>query len=72
MDTLLSETLVFDDIIKTVHRLFNLNVLNSTPIKRGWLNLKWKITTDSGQQFLLKQYSKERFKRFSVKKHASA
>lgn len=65
MDTLLSETLVFDDIVKTVHSLFNLNVLNSTPIKRGWLNLKWKITTDSGQQFLLKQYNKERFKRFN-------
>lgn len=65
MDTILTETMVFDDIIKTFHRFFNLNVLNSTQIKRGWLNLKWKITTDSGQQFLLKQYNKERYKRFN-------
>ncbi|XID90577.1 phosphotransferase [Paenibacillaceae bacterium WGS1546] len=59
------DTMVFEDIIKTIHRLFKLNVLHSTPIKRGWLNLKWKITTDSGQQFLLKQYNKKRYSLFN-------
>ncbi|MNW41434.1 hypothetical protein D3C74_185710 [compost metagenome] len=29
------------------------------------LNLKWKITTDSGQQFLLKQYNKKRYSLFN-------
>ncbi|TDF93016.1 phosphotransferase [Paenibacillus piri] len=59
METMLSEEMIRDDLIKTIHRLFNLNVLESTPIKRGWLNLKWKVTTDSGR-FLLKQYNKRR------------
>lgn len=59
METMLSEDMIRDDLIKTFHRLFNLYVLEATPIKRGWLNLKWKVTTDSGQ-FLLKQYNKRR------------
>ena len=59
METMLSEEMIRDDLIKTFQRLFNINVHESTPIKRGWLNLKWKVTTDSGQ-FLLKQYHKRR------------
>lgn len=59
METMLSEEMIRDDLIQTFHRFFNLSVLESTPIKRGWLNLKWKVTTESGQ-FLLKQYNKRR------------
>ncbi|WP_010277940.1 phosphotransferase [Paenibacillus senegalensis] len=66
METGLTETMIFDDIIKTLRRLFDVKVVDSTPIKRGWLNLKWKITTDSGQQFLLKQYNKERYKLYNA------
>lgn len=65
MKTIIAEEMILDDLIKTFHRLFDLDVLESTPIKRGWLNLKWKITTDSGQ-FLLKQYNKERYKMYKT------
>ncbi|AZN41707.1 phosphotransferase [Paenibacillus albus] len=59
MEVMLSEEMIREDLIQTFRRLFGINVLASTPIKRGWLNLKWKVTTDSGQ-FLLKQYNKRR------------
>ncbi|MFE5320921.1 phosphotransferase [Paenibacillus sp. NPDC056579] len=59
METMISEEMIRDDLLKTFHRLFNVNVLEATPIKRGWLNLKWIVTTDSGQ-FVLKQYNKRR------------
>ncbi|HEY4431597.1 MAG TPA: phosphotransferase [Paenibacillus sp.] len=61
---MLSEEMIRDDLITTFHRLFDLKVIESTPIKRGWLNLKWKVTTDSGQ-FLLKQYNKKRYKLYN-------
>ncbi|MNO17199.1 homoserine kinase [compost metagenome] len=61
---MLSEEMIRDDLIKTVHRLFDLKVIESTPIKRGWLNLKWKVTTESGE-FLLKQYNKKRYKLYN-------
>jgi len=48
METMLSEEMTRDDLIKTFQCLFDLNVLESTVIRRGWLNLKWKVTTDSG------------------------
>lgn len=64
METMLSEEMIRDDLIKTFQRLFDLNVLESTVIRRGWLNLKWKVTTDSGQ-FLLKQYNKKRYKLYN-------
>lgn len=65
MKTIIAEETILDDLIKTFHHLFDLNVLESTPIKRGWLNLKWKITTDSGQ-FLLKQYNEKRYKMYNT------
>ncbi len=65
MKTIIVEETILDDLIKTFHHLFDLNVLESTPIKRGWLNLKWKITTDSGQ-FLLKQYNEKRYKMYNT------
>jgi len=54
-----SEETIRDDLLETFHRLFHINVLEATPIKRGWLNLKWKVTTETGQ-LLLKQYHKKR------------
>ncbi|WP_258168263.1 hypothetical protein [Paenibacillus sp. AR247] len=59
METMLSEEMIRDDLVKTFQRLFDLDVLESTVIRRGWLNLKWKVITDSGQ-FLLKQYNKKK------------
>ena len=64
MEKILSEEMILDDIIKTFHRVFGLKVIETTSIKRGWLNLKWKVTTDAGE-FLLKQFNKERYKLYS-------
>ena len=61
METIATEEMILDDLIETFHRFFGLKVYESTPIKRGWLNLKWKVTTDSGT-FLMKQYNKRRYK----------
>lgn len=61
METILTEEMILDDLLNTFHRLFGLNVIETTSIKRGWLNLKWKVTTDAGV-LLLKQYNKERYK----------
>ena len=64
METILSEEMILDDLLETFQRLFGLNVIETTSIKRGWLNLKWKVTTDAGE-FLLKQFNKERYKLYS-------
>jgi homoserine kinase type II len=45
--------------------LFRFKILWSVPIKRGWLNQKWKIETNKGT-FLLKQYNPERFKKYDL------
>jgi homoserine kinase type II len=67
MEFVLTEEMVLDDLINACKRYFGFNVLEATPIKRGWLNLKWKITTDSGV-YLIKQYNKERYQRYNHEK----
>jgi homoserine kinase type II len=57
---------IFEDLKEEAEKLFGFIILQSTPIKRGWLNQKWKIETDRGT-FLLKQYNKERFKLYDLK-----
>ena len=64
METILTDEMILDDLVKTFLRLFGLNVIETTSIKRGWLNLKWKVMTDAGE-FLLKQYNKERYKLYN-------
>ncbi|NRS50419.1 phosphotransferase [Brevibacillus sp. HB2.2] len=64
MESILTEELILEDLIRASHHFFGLEVIESSPIKRGWLNLKWRVTTESGQ-FLLKQYNKERFKLYN-------
>ncbi|MBS4219917.1 phosphotransferase [Bacillus sp. FJAT-49711] len=59
------EEMILNDIIKTCKNLFGFQVFEVVPIKRGWLNLKWKITTSEGV-FLVKQYNKERFKLYNL------
>ncbi|MBO0991834.1 phosphotransferase [Bacillus sp. SD088] len=55
---------ILHDLLKTCHRQFGFHVLESEPIRQGWLNLKWKITTDTGI-YLIKQYNKERLKLYN-------
>lgn len=64
MEAISAEEMILDDLITTFQRLFGLNVIETTSIKRGWLNLKWKVTTEAGE-FLVKQYNKERYKLFN-------
>ncbi|WP_339289311.1 phosphotransferase [Paenibacillus sp. FSL E2-0201] len=64
METIFTEEMILEDLIKTFHQSFGLNVIETTSIKRGWLNLKWKVTTDAGG-FLFKQYNKERYKLYN-------
>ncbi|MBP2078660.1 hypothetical protein [Oceanobacillus polygoni] len=54
MPILTDEQAVLADLTAACSHLFGFTLLEAEPIKRGWLNLKWKITTDSGV-FLLKQ-----------------
>ncbi|MGE6256529.1 phosphotransferase [Heyndrickxia sporothermodurans] len=54
---------IANDIMQSVSAQFNLTIDKFTEIQRGWLNLKWKIETNHGY-FLVKQYHKERFKKY--------
>lgn len=51
------------DLIRSVERAFGCRVAQAEPIRRGWLNLKWKLTTESGP-LLLKQYNKRRYRMY--------
>lgn len=55
---------ILEDIIETCQRVYGMEVLDSVPIYRGWLNLKWQVKTDKGN-FLIKQFNKVRFKKYS-------
>ncbi|TYP74709.1 phosphotransferase [Paenibacillus methanolicus] len=52
---------VLDDLLRACLRGWGWRVREAVPIKRGWMNLKWRIVTDEGD-FLLKQYNRERYK----------
>ncbi|MEK3886389.1 phosphotransferase [Bacillus sp. FSL K6-3431] len=61
MKSIYTEEMILDDLIKSCRRIFGFTVRKAIPIKRGWLNLKWKVITDSGV-YIIKQYNKERYK----------
>lgn len=63
METLLPEEMILKDLLTAVNQTHGLQVLEAVPIRRGWLNLKWKLVTDSGT-FLLKQYNQKRFRSY--------
>lgn len=64
MENIQTEEKILNDLIKSCKQQFGFNVLETKLIRRGWLNLKWKITTDSGI-FLPKQYNKKRLKKYN-------
>ena len=66
MEAISSEkaAVIFEDLKEECEYLFSFKVQKSTPIIRGWLNLKWKIETDDGV-YLLKQYNKDRYKLYN-------
>ncbi|EJL40001.1 putative homoserine kinase type II (protein kinase fold) [Brevibacillus sp. CF112] len=59
-NALATEEMILADLTEAVAQFFGLTISKATPINRGWLNLKWKISTEDGS-FLLKQYNKDRF-----------
>ncbi|WP_096272172.1 phosphotransferase [Paucisalibacillus globulus] len=65
MKTVFTEEAILEDILQEVSSRFGLEIYHIEPIKRGWLNLKWKIETDLGI-YLVKQYNKERLKKYSI------
>ncbi|WP_223701793.1 phosphotransferase [Sutcliffiella deserti] len=55
---------MLDDILKTCYQVYGMEVQEALPIHRGYLNLKWKVRTASGN-FLIKQFNKKRFQKYS-------
>jgi homoserine kinase type II len=53
----------YHELLATCERWFGFEVLDATPIIRGWLNRKWRLETTKGQ-FLLKSYHPDRFRRY--------
>ncbi|MGM0834575.1 MAG: phosphotransferase [Bacillota bacterium] len=55
---------ILEDILETCLRVYGMRVLETAPIYRGWLNLKWRVRTEQGN-YLIKQFNKERFRKYS-------
>ena len=49
-----------DVLLRDLAEIFHLIPRSITPVTGGWMNRKWKITADGGD-FLVKQYSLQRF-----------
>ncbi|WP_046227921.1 phosphotransferase [Paenibacillus dauci] len=61
MDTIYQEDQILNDIIDACVQRLGWHIQSISPIHRGWLNLKWKIHTDT-ETYLIKQYNCERFR----------
>ncbi|MGA4720919.1 phosphotransferase [Fictibacillus nanhaiensis] len=72
METGISNESLWTHLKEEVETRFGFEVdKKGTPINRGWLNQKWKIETNQGV-FLIKQYNKERMKRYDLSTIQSA
>lgn len=60
---------IYLDIKETVESLFNLKLRNEVTLQLGLLNLKWKVESEDGE-YVIKQFSKERYERFDLEKVA--
>ncbi|WP_078379822.1 phosphotransferase [Sutcliffiella halmapala] len=65
METIKNDS-ILEDILMCCKQLFDMDVTKAVPIHRGWLNLKWKVKTNSGN-FLIKQFNKDRFRLYNEK-----
>ncbi|MFB9329440.1 phosphotransferase [Paenibacillus aurantiacus] len=63
-DSTIQEQAILEDLLRACRRNWGWQVREVVPIKRGWMNLKWRIVTDEGD-FLLKQYNRERYKLYA-------
>lgn len=71
METGISNESLWTHLKEEVETRFGFEVEKGIPINRGWLNQKWKIQTNQGV-FLIKQYNKERMKRYDLSTIQSA
>lgn len=62
----ISQETIRDDILQTLSAHIVEEILEINPINRGYLNLKWKVTTEKGT-FLIKQFNKSRLNRYDRK-----
>lgn len=63
LDQARQEERVLEDLKLAFSHHFSSPIRQAIPIRKGWLNYKWKIATDLGD-FVLKQYNRERFKSY--------
>lgn len=49
-----------NEIQETVRHMFGIEIYSAEPIHRGWLNMKWKLSTNAGMLFA-KQYHSRRY-----------
>ncbi|WP_150275682.1 phosphotransferase enzyme family protein [Paenibacillus tepidiphilus] len=56
---------VYQELESSCKYYFGLDVQKAVQVKRGWLNLKWKLETSSGV-YLLKQYNAGRLKKYNL------
>ncbi|MGQ2813335.1 phosphotransferase, partial [Leptospira interrogans] len=61
MEQVQADRMILEDLLVSIQHDMGLVVHEAISIRRGWLNLKWKLETDQGT-YLLKQYNRERFK----------
>ena len=58
---------IFKELRETTECLFDVRLKNPIPINLGFLNLKWKVQTETGL-LLIKQISKERYAKYNAEK----
>ncbi|MET3729549.1 homoserine kinase type II [Fictibacillus halophilus] len=71
METGITNESLWTSLKEEVETRFGFEVEKYTPIKRGWLNQKWKIETNQGV-YLIKQYNRERIKLYDLQTIQSA
>ena len=67
MTTRLNPDEVFQEIACAAEEFFCIRFSNATLLDLGWMNLKWKVESSDGD-FVIKQYSQERYRRFGFDK----
>ncbi|KMJ59404.1 hypothetical protein AB685_00495 [Bacillus sp. LL01] len=58
-----SQEAILEDILQSLSSRLPGEIKNISPITRGYLNLKWKVSTTAGT-FLIKQFNKDRLRKY--------
>ncbi|NOV04648.1 phosphotransferase enzyme family protein [Paenibacillus planticolens] len=60
---------VLEEIVSDIHAKFGMKVINVHQLNKGWLNVKWRLTTGGGSVFV-KFYHPDRYKLHVTEKRA--